>query len=138
MAVIAEELGEATIRDQALQRVVKLAAPNTTQFVRLAEWLQACWRSNASQQPDLDVARQIAADAEGKDRTGINCFIGRALELRGRFEAAVEFYQAAASEPAGRMTATYSLVCAVLRDHGIDPGKSVSRAEPTSSQRLGE
>jgi len=129
-AAVASELGDAEGRDQALERVAKLSDPSVASFRRLAEWLQASWRLSKEQQPDLEAARQIAAAAEAKDRTGVNCFIGRTLDLRGQFDAAVEFYQAAVREPAGRQSATYSFVCCILRDHGIEPAKGAAKIEP--------
>lgn len=134
MAAVASELGDAEGRDQALDRVAKLSEPSVASFRRLAEWLQACWRLSKEQQPDLEAARQIAAAAEAKDRTGVNCFVGRALELRGQFDAAVEFYQAAVEASAGRASATHDFVCAVLRDRGIEPGAGEHEAEPAANQ----
>ena len=130
MAVIAAELGDTMTRDQALKRVAQLADPGAAPFRRLAEWQQACWRLSKEQRPDLAAAREIAAAAEAKDRTGVNCFIGRTLELRGDFDAAVEFYRAALAEPVARPTATYAFVLTVLRDRGIEPDKGAARNEP--------
>jgi hypothetical protein len=55
----------------------------------------------------------------------------RALDLRGEFDAALEFYQAAVvAAPARRTGAMYSFVCATLRDHGIEPSKGATKIEP--------
>ena len=130
MAAVATELGDTQSRDQALERVATMSDPSVASFRRLAEWQQACGRLNKEQQPNLEAARQIVAAAEVKDRTGINGFIGRTLDLRGQFDAALEFYQAAFEEPAARTTATYWFVCATLRDHGIERGKGAAKIEP--------
>ena len=131
---MAGELKETAVRDQAIERVSKISDPAAAPFRRLTEWLKACWRLSEGQAPDLKAAREIAAAAEGNDRTGVNCFIARWLDLRGDFDDAVEFYQAALADPASRFGATYSLATAVLRDHGIEPRKPAAKTDVESAQ----
>ncbi|HVW38083.1 MAG TPA: hypothetical protein VHB99_12285 [Pirellulales bacterium] len=135
LATVAGELKERAVRDQAIERVSKISDPAAAPFRPLTEWLKKCWQLGEGQSPDLKTAREIAAAAEGNDRVGVNCFIARALDLRGDFDDAVEFYQAATNDPAGRFGATYSLATAILRDHGIEPRKGVAKTdgEPAKS-----
>ena len=129
LAIVAGELKETAVRDLAIERVSKLSDPVAAPFQRLIEWLKACWRQSEGQSPDLKAAREIAAAADGNDRVGINCFIARALDLRGDFDDAVEFYQAATGDTAGRFGATHSLATVILRDHGIEPHKPAAKTE---------
>ena len=129
MAALAGELKDAATRDQALERVAKLTDPAAASLRRLADWLQESWKLAADARPDLAAARAIAAGADPKDRTGIHCFIARALEQRGQWDDAVEFYQAALADPISRPSATYAMVCVVLRDHGVQPGQNGDKPE---------
>lgn len=121
--VIAEELGDADARNEALQAAKEIRDPALGQFRKLAAWLEH-WTAQDKQQPvDIKTAQQIADNADDQDRPGINYIVGRFLELRGRAEESKAFLDAAATDEAAAFSLSKVLACAALRDRGLEPGK---------------
>lgn len=137
-ATLAVQLDDAKVRDQTLQRVAKLNDPSVAPFRKLAEWAQTMFALDPSQGPDLAAARDIVAAAEPSDRTGINCFFGRFLDVYGRQDEALEFYRAAIADRTNHVSATYAYVCALLRDRGLTPDRDEKPAAEPAQEKPAE
>ena len=121
--LIAEELGDADARKEALQAAKEIRDPALGQFRKLAAWLEHETAQDKQQPIDIKTAQQIADNADDQDRPGINYIVGRILELRGRAEESKAFLDAAATDEAAAFSLSKVLACAALRDRGLEPGK---------------
>lgn len=123
IVLIAQELGNASLRDEALRALLSLRDPAMAPFEKTGAWIERELARGEQEPADLASARDLVASAKPEVRPALNYAIGRFLELRGRPEAANPFLDAAASSAPSRKTLSRILASAALRDRGVTPSK---------------
>jgi tetratricopeptide (TPR) repeat protein len=123
VAVVAQELGNASARDEAIQALTSLRDPALASFEKTGAWIERELTRGEQEPPDLASARALVAGATKEERPAFDYAIGRFLELRGRIDDAIPFLDSAASSAESHKTLSRFLASAALRDRGATPSK---------------
>ena len=134
LAMLAQADDDYARRDNAIMLVAFRAQrgmnpdPRSQHLVRVAAIMQETWKEGPTAPLDLKKVEAAMVGAAPLERTTMNYFVGKFMDLQGSKSEAVEYYTRCVRGE--RNTGTAMLAWLALEDHGVDPKKLIAPVPP--------